>query len=53
MSTPTSPREAVGYFDDLSTSYAVRYDAGGGLWHRHFFGSRRDIALGWLDEVRE
>jgi len=43
--------DAVGYFDALSGSYASRYEAGGALWHRHFFGGRRDIALAWLREI--
>jgi glycosyltransferase involved in cell wall biosynthesis len=36
----------------LSSSYARRYDAGGGLWYRHFFGGRRDIALSWLADLQ-
>ena len=48
-----SSADAVRYFEGLSGSYASRYMAGGVLWHRHFFGSRRRIALDWLDEVRD
>jgi len=47
----SSPPDAVRYFDALAGSYASRYGAGGVLWHRHFFGGRRQIALEWLREV--
>lgn len=53
MSDTPRPRDATRYFDALSATYARRYDAGGGLWHRHFFGGRRDIALSWLANVAE
>ncbi len=46
-----TPRAAIRYFEELAPGYGSRYAAGGALWHRHFFGARRRIALGWLTEI--
>jgi glycosyltransferase involved in cell wall biosynthesis/SAM-dependent methyltransferase len=45
--TDAAPRPAE-YFGALAPRYAERYSGAAGLWYRHFFGSRRRIALRWL-----
>lgn len=42
-----TPPPPAAYFEALAPRYARRYDAEG-VWHRHFFGSRRRVALKWL-----
>ncbi len=44
-----SSDSAPEYFERTVSGYGGERAPGGGLWHRHFLGRRREIALDWLD----
>jgi glycosyltransferase involved in cell wall biosynthesis/2-polyprenyl-3-methyl-5-hydroxy-6-metoxy-1,4-benzoquinol methylase len=46
-----APTQASDWFGAIAPRYAERYRGAAGVWHRHFFGSRRRIALSWLKDA--